>query len=532
MAGKIPDIKWDDDDQGFDDVISKQKEQASATEEFAELLTGISQQRQVIRVGEKTKGIISQIGDGNDVLVDLGIGKMSGIIEKIELTDEAGQIKAKVGDEIEAFVISKRGDEVILSNRMSVGLKSIEDLERAAAAKIPVRGKVTKVVKGGLEVTILGKTAFCPVSQIDTRFVAEPGEFLGQELEFLVERVEEKGRNIVVARAPLLRMQAEEKMKQLVDGLKPDQVFDGVVRELRDFGVFVDIGGIDGMVHISELSHARVVKPGDVVSKGDKVRVKLLKAERDAQGRPKLSLSMKAVQEDPWDRIHQEIAGGESYQARVTKLMPFGAFVELKPGIEGLLHVSEMSWLKRVHHPQDVMKVGDVVTVTVKEIDTTTKRISLSMKSVESDPWFDVDAKLRALHTPGGLLAGKVERLKPFGAIVEFEPGLSGLLPISVIKKKFGDSYKQQCTPGKILEVKPVHVDKAERKISLTLPGLDEDEAFESDYREYVAEAERARAAAKADEAGAGAATSQASGRVGSFGALLGAKLQTGQKGK
>lgn len=519
-GGKFPDIKWEDDDSEFDADAAKQ--QQSEAEEFEEMISGAESTRPRIRVGEKVRGVISQIhADGNDVLIDLGAGKASGILEKIELIDEkTGQMTAKVGDAIEAFVVSKRGDEVLLSYRMTQALKTVEDLERAHQSKRPVRGKVTKVVKGGLEVTILGKTAFCPVSQIDTRFVAEPGEYLGQEFEFLLEKVEEKGRNIVVSRAALLRQQAEQKMTELVENLKPDQVFDGVVREVRDFGAFVDIGGVDGMVHISEISYARVAKASDALNKGDKVKVKILKVERDDKGRPKISLSMKAASQDPWDEIHKLVEGGATYTGRVVNLMAFGAFIEIKPGVEGLLHVSEMSWLKRVHHPSDVVKVGDAVTVTVKEIDTSNRRISLSMKSIEDDPWFDVSAKVKAGHPA----IGKIERLKPFGAIVEFSPGLTGLLPISVIRKKFGDSYRQQMTPGKDVETRVVDVDAKERKILLTLPGLDEDEGLDAEYHEYVKSEQAARLAEAAKVA------VPTGGKVGSFGALLNAKLNVGKR--
>jgi small subunit ribosomal protein S1 len=515
-GSKFPDIKWEDDDSAFDAEAEKQHQEEA--DEFEHLIEGAEHKRPMIRVGEKVKGVISQIHpDGNDVLVDLGAGKTSGILEKIELIDEAtGQVTAKVGDPIEAFVVSKRGDEVLLSYRMTQALKSVEDLEKALQAKRPVKGRVTKVVKGGLEVTILGKTAFCPVSQIDTRFVGEPGEFLGQELEFLLEKVEEKGRNIVVSRAALLRQQAEQKMTELMADLKPDQVFDGVVREVRDFGAFVDIGGVDGMVHVSEISYARVQKAADALTKGDKVKVKVLKVERDDKGRPKISLSMKAASQDPWDDIHKAVEVGATYTGKVVNLMPFGAFIEIKPGIEGLLHVSEMSWLKRVHHPSDVVKLGDAVTVTVKEIDTVSRRISLSMKSIESDPWFDVGAKVRA----GASATGKIERLKPFGAIIEFSPGLTGLLPISVIRKKFGDSYRKSVNPGTDIETKVVDVDAKERKILLTLPGLDADEDLDAEYREYQKSEQQAR-----EQAAAKAPTTPAGEKVGSFGALLGAKL-------
>jgi small subunit ribosomal protein S1 len=222
---------------------------------------------------------------------------------------------------------------------------------------------------------------------------------------------------------------------------------------------------------------------------------------------------MKAAAQDPWETIDTLVKLGESYTGRVTNLMPFGAFVEVRPGIEGLVHVSEMSWTKRIHHPSEVAKIGDVITVSIKTIDRAAKRISLSMKQVEDDPWFDSAARF----TAGKEVEGKVERLKNFGAIVELAPGVSGMLPMGAIKRRFGEAYRQAVTPGKSVVVRVQQLDATERKVLLSLPGLD-DEDGDADYKEYL-KSETAAAAEKA-------APAQSEGRVGSFGALLGAKLQ------
>jgi small subunit ribosomal protein S1 len=450
-------------------------------------------------------------------MVDLGGGKSTGVIEKIELLDENGQLKYKVGDVLEAYVVARRGGEVQLSNQMSQSLKSADDLERAQAQGIPLRGRVVKAVKGGFEVTVLGKTAFCPVSQIDTRFTADEGaEHLGKEYEFLVEKVEERGRNIVVSRAALLRVQAERRTKELMASLTPETVLPGTVTELRDFGAFVDIGGVEGLVHISALSHGRVAHPSEVVKQGDKVQVKVLKVERDEKGRPKISLSMKAATQDPWDRINDLVEGGKVYAGRVVNLMPFGAFVEVVSGVEGLLHISELSWTKRVHHPSEVLKIGDTVNVAVKDIDTVKKRLSLTMKQPEDDPWYAVATKFPV----GEVRQGKVEKLKPFGAIVELAAGVTALLPLAVLKRKFGEAYRHATSPGKDLEVRVVNVDTEQRKILLTLADIEEEDSDRKNYEEYlVAERAAKEAAAQQNEAPVGE-------RIGSFGALLSSKLR------
>ncbi len=511
--GKFPDVQWEDDDKDF----GQTKEREDDGGEFANLLEKEPERDVRFLVGEKVKGTVAMIpqGTGTDILIDLGGSKASAIVEKIDLLDAEGKLTVKLGDTLELFVISKKGGEILLSTKMSAALKSAGDLENAFNRKTPVRGKVAKVVKGGFEVTILGKPAFCPVSQLDIRFVEDPTVHIGQEYEFQIDKFEEGGRNVVLNRAVLLRAQAEERLKQLMTTLKPDTVLDGVVTEVRDFGAFVDIGGVDGLVHVSQLGHARVVKASDVVHKGDKVRVKVLKIETEG-GKPKISLSMKATATDPWDEINKHVEGGKSYTGKVTNLMPFGAFIEIAPGIEGLLHVSEMSWMKRVHHPSDIVKQGDRVTVTVKDIDTNSRRISLSMKNVEEDPWFEAETKYPA----GRSFKAVVEKLKPFGALVELAPGLSGLLPMAVIKRKFGEAYKQPCTPGKELDVKIVQLDKGLRKVLLTLEGVEEGDVDQKNYLEYLA---AEKEVAKAQEAKV-----TDTGRTGSFGALLSAKL--GQK--
>lgn len=513
QKSKGPSIQWEDDDAGFATQVPAQE----ASPEFAELLKGAGRPQNFM-VGEKVKGVVSMIPPGGDVMVDLG-GKSSGIIEKLELLDDQGQVRLKVGDTIEAFVISKKGGEVLLSYKMSQQLKSAEDLERAKANGLAVRGKVIKAIKGGFEVAVLGKTAFCPVSQIDTRFTNEGTEHLGKDYEFLVEKVEERGRNIVLSRAALLRQQAEARAKELVQSLTSESVLDGVVKEVRDFGAFVDLGGVDGLVHVSELSHARVAKAADAVSVGDKVRVKVLKIEKDERGRPKLSLSMKAASQDPWDDIFQVVEGGKSYTGRVVNLMPFGAFVEIRPGVEGLLHVSELSWTKRVHHPSEVVKIGDTVTVTVKDIDAVQKRISLTMKQIEDDPWYEATARFPA----GKVVRGPVDKLKPFGALVELAPGLTGLLPVGVLRRKFGEAYRAHATPGMELEVRIVNLDKEARRVLLSLSDMEEEDADHKNYLEYLATEKAAVERAAAEKAAASSAAKQ-----GSFGALLSAKL--GQK--
>lgn len=527
MSGKtgFPKIQWEDDDASFG-LNNEGGEAAAEGDEFGSLLAATPKTSVRFLVGEKVKGVIATIpSDEGDALVDLGTNKSAGVIARYELCDEQGVLKHKVGETIEAFVLSMKGGEIQLSFKNTQALKSISDLEAAYSRGLPVKGRVAKANKGGFEVMIFGKPAFCPVSQIDSKFVEDTAPYVGKDFEFLIEKFERGGRNLVVSRAALLKAQAEQRTKELLATLTPETVLDGVVKELRDFGAFVDLGGVDGMVHVSEITHARVAKPGDVLTVGDKVRVKVLKIEPVAGGRPKIALSIKAAMTDPWDEIDRHVEGGASYTGRVVNIMPFGAFVELKPGIEGLLHVSEMSWTKRIHHPSDVVKVGDVVTVLVKDIDRHARRISLSMKQLEQDPWFGAAERFAV----GKTLTAPVEKLRPFGAIIDLGDGITGMLPITVIKKKFGDAYRTQATPPKTLEVRVQHLDLNERKIQLTLAGMEDDEDGAQDYREYL----KAEAAARAQAASASeAAASAASSKMGALGALLQAKLDAKKSGR
>lgn len=522
MTGKsgFPKIEWEDDDATF----GKQSEAEEKHDEFGSMLAAAAPQSVRFLVGEKIKGVIASIPSGEgDALVDVGTNKSAGVISRYELCDESGKLNFQAGDTIEAFVLAMKGGEVQLSFKNTQALKSLADLEAAAAQRLPVKGRVAKAIKGGFEVTILGKVAFCPVSQIDSRFVENPAEYVGKDLEFLIEKCERGGRNIVVSRAALLKVQAEQRTQELLTSLTPETVLDGVVKELREFGAFIDIGGVDGLVHVSEISHARLAKPSDALKVGDKVRVKVLKVEPGQVGRPKISLSIKAAEVDPWDEIDKHVEGGASYTGKVVNLMPFGAFVELKPGIEGLIHISEMSWTKRIQHPSDVLKLGDIVTVLVKDIDRSARRIALSMKQLEQDPWFGAAERFAV----GKILTAPVEKLKPFGAIIDLGNGMSGMLPLSVIKKKFGEAYRAQVAPPKQLEVRVQQLDLRERKIQLSLVGIEGDEDGFQDYKEYLKSEEQARQrAARALE------SADSGPKLGALGALLQAKLNEKKAGR
>ena len=507
---KKMDVVWEDEDSGFDP--DQKKKQSESKAEFSQLLDKEGFDSTVIRTGERVKGLILSIDDvSEEVLVELS-ARHTGFIERNQLTDEEGTLKYKKGDMIEAYVVGRSHGTFQLSITMERSRQSAQDLHMAWQNRVPVTGKVIKENKGGFEVTVFGKSAFCPVSQIDTVFVENKAPYIGKDFDFLIETIEEDGRNIVVSRSKLLKIAAERKLVDLKANLKPDDIFDGVIKDIRDYGAFVDIGGIDGFLHVSEMSYSRVSQVRDVVSVGERVRVKILSIE-EKDGKTRVSLSMKAIEQDPWLTVTSAFSPLSYYEGKVTRLTKFGAFVELKPGIEGLIHLSEMSWEKRINKPEELLNVGDFVKVRIIEIQPVERRISLSLKDVEANPWHNIHGKF----PQGKEVTGKVERLKGYGAIVEIAPGLSGLLPTGTLKQAFGDGYKRKASPPQEITVLIGHIDDAAKRILLSLPQVVSAED-DRDYQQYLAEESMEKKAAPAPQ-----------GKVGSFGALLEKQLKGGK---
>jgi small subunit ribosomal protein S1 len=509
-------VKWEDEDTDFEGESStKKRPEPEVEEDFSTLLDKYDVDNTQFRTGEKVSGIITQFSDDSDeVLVEL-TNVLTGFIEKHQLVDEHGTPKYKVGDRIETYVVSKSEGAYQLSMTMERSKQAMQDLQIAFNGQIPVTGKVTGENKGGFEVQIFGKTAFCPVSQIDTSFVENKAAYIGRELEFLIEKIEDRGKNIVVSRSKLLKIAAEKRMQELKASLKPDNIYEGIVKDIRDYGAFVDLGGIDGFLHVSELSYSRIAQIRDFLTVGEKVRVKILAIE-EKEGKTRISLSMKAVDQDPWLTVANEFNVSSYYEGRVTRLTKFGAFVELRPGVEGLIHLSEMSWTRRILKAEEVVKEGDLVKIRILDMNPTEKKISLSLKEIEADPWHDAASRL----PKGKELTGKVERLKGYGAIVEIEPGMTGLIPMGTLKKAYGESYKRKASPPHEIKVIVAQVDAGEKKILLSLPEAQSDEN-DTSYQEYLGDS-----AKKAEEQ----SHVPSSGKMGSFGALLEKQLKNTKK--
>jgi Ribosomal protein S1 len=394
---------------------------------FAELFeASYAGQGEPLNVGDKISARIISIG-ADSVYLDTGT-KVDGVADKKELLDAEGNLPFKEGDSVDLYVVSKTRSEIVLSRALT-GAGGLEMLQNAKDAGLPVDGRVKETCKGGFSVEVMGRRAFCPVSQIDARYVENPEEYVGKTLQFLITKVEERGRNVVVSRRILIERDRQAATEEFLAAMKPGEEIEGTVVRLTDFGAFVElIPGLEGMVHVSEIGFARVSKPEEAVSVGDKIRVKVLGVEPGKKaGQLKISLSRKQTMADPWDGVAGKLKEGEKVTGKVVRLADFGAFVEILPGVDGLIHVSEMSYTKRVAKPGDLVSVGDEVMVLLKEIDPLKRRISLSMKDAEGDPWAEVATK----YAPGTQVTGTVEKRETFGIFVSLEPGITALLPKS-----------------------------------------------------------------------------------------------------
>ena len=366
----------------------------------------------------------------------------------------------------------------MLSKSIGGSSAPVQDLFDALNNKIPVQGKVTGVSTSGLNVKIMGHKAFCPISQIEIKFTDDVNTYLGKNLDFMISRITEGGRNIVLSRIPLLEQNYDAKLDELVVAAKERKILEGKISKITDFGLFVDIGGFEGLVHISEVSWERAEKLEESFEPGQQVEVVVLKVEKKQPVRnSKISLSIKQVLENPWSTVSSKFSVGQSVQGKVTRITNFGAFVELIPGVEGLVHVSEMSWIKRVNHPSEIVQQGNIVQVTILGIDESRKSISLSLKDVSNDPWRDIDYRFPV----GSEVPGTVSKKSRFGFFVDIAEGVTGLLVFSNIASDKKDTFKE----GDSIQVLIESIDVENRRISLSY-GLQEAKQDQKEVSEFL----------------------------------------------
>ena len=419
-----------------------------------------------IEEGEVVRGTVVEVRD-SEVLVDIGY-KSEGTIA-IEEFRHAGSLP-KVGEEIEVYLESKEDSEglIVLSKDKADKIKVWDAISKSHDSGTPVEGKVVEVVKGGLSVDV-GVRAFLPGSQVDLRPVKNLASMLGQMIRAKVIKLNRRRGNVVLSRRAVLEEEREEKRKHTLSVLSEGMVLTGAVKNITDYGAFIDLGGIDGLLHVTDMSWGRVGHPSEIFQIGDQVEVVVLHFDRET-GR--VSLGYKQKSSDPWAVVDDRYPVGAKVQGRVVSLTNYGAFVELEPGVEGLVHVSEMSWTRRVRHPSKLVNVSDTVDVMVLDVNKATKRISLGMKQVEADPWATIDER----YKPGERIEGKVRNLTDFGAFVELEPGVDGLLHISDMSWTRNIGHPSEILKkGQSVETQILNVDRENKRISLGLKQIQPD---------------------------------------------------------
>ncbi|MEA2038790.1 MAG: 30S ribosomal protein S1, partial [Thermodesulfobacteriota bacterium] len=427
------------------------------TENFMELY---EESLKSIQEGEVVEGEIVQV-DKEYVLVDIGY-KSEGQIRIHEFIDPEGNLTAKVGDKVEVLLERREDDEGIirLSKEKAAKIKIWDEIREIYESNGTVRGTISSRVKGGLSVDI-GLQAFLPGSQVDLRPIRDMDSLVGKEYDYKIVKYNKRRGNIVLSRRAILEAERmtlrEETLKLLYEGA----VLEGTVKNITDYGLFVELGGIDGLVHITDMSWGRVGHPSEMHKVGDQINVKVLEFDSDRQ---RVSLGIKQLTPDPWTETEEKYPVGTKIQGRVVSLTDYGAFIEVEQGVEGLIHVSEMSWTRKVRHPSNILSVADIVDAVVLDIDVSRKRISLGMKQVEPNPWDVIEEK----YPVGTIIEGKIKNITDFGVFIGIDEGIDGLVHISDISwtrriKHPSEIYKK----GQEVQAKVLNIDKENERFSL-----------------------------------------------------------------
>ncbi len=437
-------------------------------EDFAALFEASLEGRGEIKEGEITKGTVVAVNK-DYVVVDIGY-KSEGQVALNEFTAIGGQYSVKAGDVIEVLVESRENDAgmVLLSKEKADKMRIWDEISAACERDELVEGVVIGRVKGGLAVDI-GVKAFLPGSQVDLRPIRNLDKLIGEKFKFKVIKFNKKRGNIVLSRRALLEKEREELKKGTLEKLREGVVMQGVVKNLTDYGAFIDLGGIDGLLHITDMSWGRVQHPSEMLNVGDEIRVVVLKFDAATE---RVSLGLKQIQEDPWAVAEERFPVGSRVKGKVVSITDYGAFIELYPGVEGLVHISEMSWTKRVKHPSKIIAQGDQVEALVLDVDSKSKRISLGMKQIEANPWTVLEDK----YPIGSVIRGQVKNVTDFGVFVGVEEGIDGLVHISDMSwtkhiKHPGDVFKK----GDEVEAVVLNIDVENERFSLGIKQLSQD---------------------------------------------------------
>ncbi len=437
-------------------------EENMSAEEMLALINRYEETLTDIQEGQILAGTVIEVRD-NEVLLNIGF-KSEGVISR----EEFGETPIKEGDTFDVFLekLENQDGLVVLSKERADFLKVWDRIKTAHENGDVVSGTVDRRIKGGLVVKLWGVDTFLPGSQVALRQVPNLEDMLGEEIQCRIIKKNKRRRNVVVSRRIVLEQERESKKKALISELEKGQIRTGIVKNITDFGAFVDLGGIDGLLHITDLSWGRVSHPSEVVAIGQEIEVKVLDFEQE---RERISLGLKQLQAYPWDNVEEKYPEESIVRGRVVSITNYGAFVELEKGVEGLIHISEMSWTRHIKHPSKVVSIGDEVDVMVLKIDKSNEKISLGLKQCESDPWLTLNER----YPVGSEIEGKVRNLTDFGAFVEVEEGIDGLVHISDMSWTRRVRHpKELLKRGDTVKVQILDIDTGKRRISLGIKQL------------------------------------------------------------
>jgi small subunit ribosomal protein S1 len=443
----------------FEESYYKADEVQNTLEQYKQSLEGIEE-------GKVVKGRILKITD-KEVFVDVNF-KSEGIIPLGEFKDVAAY---KVGDEIDVFLeqVEDSEGQLILSKSRADFLRVWDRIYQAFEKQETVEGRILRRIKGGVVVDLFGVDAFLPGSQIDLRQIPDMDSLINKTFKFRVIKVNKARRNIVVSRRVILEEDRNQQREKILAELEKGQIREGAVKNITDFGAFIDLGGVDGLLHITDMSWGRVNHPSEIVALGDKVKVKVLDFNENKE---RISLGLKQLTEHPWKGIEDKFPEGSRVRGKIVSITDYGAFMELEKGIEGLIHISEMSWTQHIKHPSKIVGIGDIVEAAVLKVDKENQKISLGFKQLEPDPWSNVTAEFPL----GSVAKGKVRNIAAFGAFVELKEGVDGLVHISDMSwTKKVNHPGELLRKGDTIDVKVLDIDVEKRRISLGIKQLSED---------------------------------------------------------
>ncbi|MFO1519235.1 MAG: 30S ribosomal protein S1 [bacterium] len=438
------------------------------TQDFEKLFEESTKQKPV-KQGELVKGTVVKVLR-DFVMVDIGY-KSEGQIPIEEFKDLDGQVTVQPGELVDVVFESIEDENglIVLSKEKADALAAWDKLSDAEQQSTAVEGVIINKIKGGMVVNVGGVRAFLPGSQIDLKPVKSLDKLIGKKYRFRILKLNRAKGNVVVSRRAVLEKELEEAKKELLSTLQEGQVVEGIVKNITDYGAFVDLGGVDGLIHITDISWGRIGHPSEVLKVGDKINVLILRYD-DETG--KISLGLKQLSNDPWEQVKEKYVPGTRVKGKVVNITDYGAFVELESGVEGLVHISEMSWTKKVKHPSKIVNLGDLVEAVVLDVDAPSRRISLGMKQIEPNPWDELEAK----YPVNTRIKGEIKNITDFGIFVGIEEGIDGLVHISDLSwtkkvKHPSELYKK----GDMVEAVVLNVDKKNERFSLGIKHLEED---------------------------------------------------------